>query len=102
MGPLDSQGRGQVADGCFGRVVGSVRRWLSAIISGHFPPYPKFGERVSGPAKVLGSLGHDDPMREGCDPRISREPVGARNQAFPNRTCSRQLAAAAVAGDNVP
>lgn len=60
---------------------------------------PQIRERASTPAKDIGSLGNDDPMRDATldQPRASRGPKPCLPQLY-----LQQAADAAAAGDNVP
>lgn len=90
VGPLDSQRRGQVADGCFGRVVGSVDASCQQLSSGP-SRLPQIRKKASThPARDFVLLAMTTPLREGCDPASAASQSGPE-RLFPNCTCSRQL-----------
>lgn len=86
--PLDGQRRGQVADGCFGRVVGPVDGDCQQLFL-DIPPLQNPKRAFPSPAKDFGSLGDDEPMRDTTpdQPRASRGPKCFLSPTVPAANC---------------
>lgn len=85
--PLDGQRRGQVADGCFGRIVGPVDGDCQQLFLDN-PPLQNPKRAFPSPAKDFGSLG-DEPMRDTTpdQPRASRGPKCCLSPTVPAANC---------------